>query len=77
MSNGGGGEGVGGSGGGGSDGDGGGGIAGGGGDGGGDKTTQEPSCVVARLSKLLASGAMQPGTTKIHVSSAATLASGA
>ena len=39
---------------------GGGGIAGGGGDGGGEETTHEPSSFVPRLSKLLASGAMQP-----------------
>eukprot|EP00964_Phaeocystis_antarctica_P080950 scaffold50582_cov62-Phaeocystis_antarctica.AAC.2 len=41
-------------------GDGGGGIAGGGGEGGGEETTHESSFSVARLSKLLASGAMQP-----------------
>ena len=58
-------------------GEGGGGANGGGGEGGGEETMHEPSSEVATLSKLLASGAMQPGTTKIHVSSAATLASGA
>ena len=41
----------------------GGGIVGGGGKGGGEETTHEPSFAVARLSKLLASGAMQPVIT--------------
>ena len=41
----------------------GGGDTGGGGVGGGEETTHEPSCVVARLLKLLAAGAMQPNIT--------------
>ena len=57
---GGGGEGCGGEGGG---GEGGGGNVGGGGEGGGDETTHEPSFSVARLSKLSASGALQPFIT--------------
>ena len=42
-------------------GEGGGGIVGGGGEGGGEEMTHEPSYSVARVSKLSASGAMQPG----------------
>ena len=52
-----------------------GGCAGGGVVGGGDQTTHDPSFSVARLSKLCASGAMQPGTRNMHASSSATLAS--
>ena len=44
-------------------GEGGGGVVGGGGEGGGEEMTHEPSFSVARLSKLLASGAMQPEIT--------------
>ena len=43
-------------------GEGGGGIVGGGGDGGGEETTHVPSSLVATLSKLFASGDMQPCT---------------
>eukprot|EP00964_Phaeocystis_antarctica_P131792 scaffold95774_cov63-Phaeocystis_antarctica.AAC.1 len=54
-----------------------GGDVGGGGEGGGELTTHEPSSELARLSKLLAPGAMQPLVTYMQSLLAATLASDA